>query len=80
MAAGRIDNINILFNPFKLCFLRCNYYTLLRNQTKHQRFFVTYPGAVRNKGVNVVLGLVVVKQTTPGQKDVNRLTGGPNEQ
>lgn len=36
--------------------------------------FVTYPGAVCNKGVNVVLGLVVVKQTTPGQKGVNRLT------
>lgn len=30
---------------------------------------------MRNKRVNVVLGLVVVKQTTPGQKGVNRLTG-----
>lgn len=80
MAAGRIDNINIPFNPFKLYILHCNYYTFLGNRTKHQRSLVTYPGAVRNKGVNVVLGLVVVKQTTPGQKGVIRLTGGPNQQ
>lgn len=32
---------------------------------------ITYPGAVCDKGVNVVFGLVVVKQTTPGQKEVH---------
>lgn len=69
---ARID-INILLNPFKLRALGCNRCALLRNRTPEA--FVTYPGAVRNKGVNVVLGLVVVKQTTPGQKGVNSLPG-----
>lgn len=40
---------------------------------------LTYPGAMRNKGVNVVLGLVVVEQTTPGQRHTHRHTQKSNK-
>lgn len=36
--------------------------------------FATYPGAVCDKRVDVVLGLVVIEQATPGQKCVHRQT------
>lgn len=66
MATGRIDNINILLKTFKLSSRPCNR-CIYEEPDKAPEHFVAYPGAVCNKGVNVVLGLVVVKQTAPGR-------------
>lgn len=65
-----------LFNSFSLMI-----YSFLTPTQKAMNFGpsnVTYPGAVCDKGVNVVFGLVVVKQTTPGQKQVLKLMSKSN--
>lgn len=46
----------------------------LRKQQMYWRVKVTYPGAVCNKGVNVVLGLVVVEKTTPGGRQTHKIS------
>lgn len=45
----------------------------LRMQQMYWRVKLTYPGAVCNKGVNVVLGLVVVEKTTPGGRQTHKI-------
>ena len=49
------------------CSVRLRYWNTSNAQTIISTVKVTYPGAMCYKGVNVVLGLVVVEQTTPGE-------------
>lgn len=73
MAAGGIGNNKTILKPFNLSLQSLPF---TQQPNKAQEAFVTYPGAVCNKGVDVVFGLVVVKQATPGQKCVKRLSEG----
>lgn len=46
----------------------------LENASDVLRVKVTYPGAVCNKGVHVVLRLVVVEKTTPEERQTHKIS------